>query len=347
MAVREHRGGRLMGLSMVLVTGVLVMHEGMASHGNDLFDTVDRGDMTAVRLYINANGDPNQTDEKGRSLLSRAAYRGHYNMARALVEAGASVDLADTHGITPMYMACQKGTLELVQLFLPHCRVLNHVDARGITYPYVAVSKGHEAIVKALCQSDGLDINQQTQERGETALMRACSKGSIGIVSFLILSHLDRGIDVNRPDHRGATPLLMSCFKGHTGIVQRLLLAGAKVNQPRDNGITPLIIACYGGNEAIVRLLVIAGADVDYRMSEEMGGGTAYDYALKRGHAAIASYLRGSHNDEKGESRECVLSAQHMGDALADMCVYFDARLRMHEDTIIESVMTQVKDDRK
>jgi|GEM_PF-5417786 len=254
----------------------------------DIFRSVDKGDLQKVITYLSSSGNPNLVDAKGRSLLARAAYRGHEDIAEKLLEAGASVDLEDDNAITPLYQASSAGHLAIVRLFIPKSRDINHSDVRGVTALHIAVKKGQTAVVQELCLSPILQVNKQTKEERETALWIACSQGHLSTVEIL----LHQGAAVDIPDNHGVTPLLISSYYGYPGIVRLLLAKGAEVNRPRDNGISPLIVASYQGHEEVVRILVEAGADIMYRSGEQLGGGTAYHYALQQEHQGISQYLQ-------------------------------------------------------
>jgi ankyrin repeat protein len=253
----------------------------------DIFRSVDKGDLQRVNAYLTNNGNPNHVDAKGRSLLARAAYRGHQEITERLLEAGSSVDLEDANNITPLYQASSAGHAAIVRLFIPKSQNINYADARGVTALHIASKKGQTAVVQELCLSRALQINKQTDE-GETAVWLACCQGYLPTVEVL----LQTGAEVDKPDQHGVTPLLISSYYGYPGIVRLLLAYGALVNRVRDNGISPLIIASYQGHEETVRILVEAGADVMYHSPEALGGGTAYHYALQQEHPGISQYLQ-------------------------------------------------------
>lgn len=255
----------------------------------DIFRSVDKGDLQKVVMYLTNNGNPNQMDVKGRSLLARAAYRGHEDIAEMLLEAGASVDLEDDQNITPLYQASSAGHDAIVRLFLPRSRDINHADARGVTALHIASKKGQTAAVQELCLSPALEVNRQTTEEKETALWLGCSQGHLSTVEML-LHHGSIAVDL--ADGHGVTPLLIASYYGYAGIVRLLLAKGANVNQVRDNGISPLIVASYQGHEETVRILAEAGADIMYLSPENLGGGTAYHYALQQEHQGISQYLQ-------------------------------------------------------
>ena len=121
-------------------------------------------------------------------------------------------------------------------------------------------------------------------------------------------------------DQHGVTPLLIGSYCGHTGVVRSLLARGSDVDRVRDNGISPLIIASYQGHEEVVHLLAEANADVMYRSPSELGGGTAFQYALSQGHETISHYLQALLAERKAQAtaRELAHSYQQL-ESLRDM----------------------------
>lgn len=304
---------------------VLVGSNGYASE--DIEYAIDHGQLKEVKRFLKANDMPDQLDSKGRSLLARAAYREQIDIAQALINADYSVDYADPQGNTPLYMACLQGNLDLLRLFLPLTTDINYADRRGVSYLHIASQKGHEDVVKELCSFPDLQLNQQTLD-GKTALWFACYKGHLRLVGDL----LDKGAFVNLADLHGISPLLISCFNGQTEIVRALLRHRANVNQVRDNGISPLIAASYQGHEEIVHLLVAEGADIYYQSPMDLGGGTAYHYALQQDHQTISDYLHSLVAHRKSEEKNKEL-AQNLDliSSLADKIQFLSRKLESLE----------------
>ncbi|MCJ8736838.1 hypothetical protein PDJAM_G00016890 [Pangasius djambal] len=101
-------------------------------------------------------------------------------------------------------------------------------------------------------------------EKGETALHRACIEGNLKQVHYLV----EQGHPVNPRDHCGWTPLHEACNHGHLGIVSLLLDKGANINDPGGaycDGVTPLHDALSCGHFEVARLLVQKGASVNVR----------------------------------------------------------------------------------
>ncbi|MCI4382630.1 hypothetical protein PGIGA_G00017020 [Pangasianodon gigas] len=104
-------------------------------------------------------------------------------------------------------------------------------------------------------------------EKGETALHRACIEGNLKQVHYLV----EQGHPLNPRDHCGWTPLHEACNHGHLGIVSLLLDKGANINDPGGaycDGVTPLHDALSCGHFEVARLLVQKGASVNVRSNK-------------------------------------------------------------------------------
>uniref|UniRef100_S4RQ76 Tonsoku-like, DNA repair protein n=1 Tax=Petromyzon marinus TaxID=7757 RepID=S4RQ76_PETMA len=112
-------------------------------------------------------------------------------------------------------------------------------------------------------------------EKGETALHRACIEGNLRLVKILIEK---QGHPPNPRDYCGWLPLHEACNHNHQAdIVEYLLDHGALISDPggpKCDGITPLHDAIVAGNFGIAKLLLQRGASVTVK---NKAGGTPLD----------------------------------------------------------------------
>jgi ankyrin repeat protein len=102
-----------------------------------------------------------------------------------------------------------------------------------------------------------LEYNIDNQnENGDTALIRASSRGHTEVVKFLI----KEGADVNTKDIFGNTALTLASLGGYIEVVKLLLEAGADVNAKDKLGYTALTLARINGRTEIIKLLKQHGA---------------------------------------------------------------------------------------
>ena len=129
-----------------------------------------------------------------------------------LISCGADVDKRDCgrRYFPPVTHAVQKNDYKMVEFFLKECNADPNVGSRnpfesgyvrhkneGNTPLMVAAYHGRENIVRLLCQSEKISINQQ-DGNGFTALMKACMNGHIRCRDILQEYNADERIeDIN------------------------------------------------------------------------------------------------------------------------------------------------------
>jgi len=68
----------------------------------NFFQAAERGDMHAVKEYLDAGGDVNAIDEEGWTAVFEAAHRGHINIIELLIAHGADINHIDNVGSYPL-----------------------------------------------------------------------------------------------------------------------------------------------------------------------------------------------------------------------------------------------------
>lgn len=151
-----------------------------------------------------------------------------------------------------------------------------------VLYVWQAAHFGHlDAVNLLLAHRANADFANQ---KGTTALMRACQEGHVGISRALI----NAGVDVNRRNNEGMNALMLASQRGHAEIVLLLIKANACMDEQTAQGSTALMLACKRGHERCVEVLVTMGAEIfirDRRMR------TARDTALRRNHTGLLVWL--------------------------------------------------------
>jgi len=195
-----------------------------------LLDDVSRGDVDAVKEFLDQGGNLNLQDEPGMTPLHHAVnsdWKGkNFEMVKLLIDRGANAEAIDDTHHTPLHMASN-------------------------------------AAVAGLLIDSGADVNAKTKSEGETLLFSAAWGAAQGARKshqmYLDLTKLllAKGADVNvklrkgsmikdeKPYHAKSGDTVLhqvarSYSEKHASEVCELLLThGAKVNEPNDKGQTP------------------------------------------------------------------------------------------------------------
>ena len=192
-----------------------------------VYIAAERGNLTVVRLLLEAGADVNAAKADGATALMVAAFNGHSEVVRLLLEAGADKNAAREDGVTALMAAPVAGHLEVVRLLLEAQADKNAAREDGSTALFVAAQSGHLEMVQLLLEAEA-DKNA-TRANGPTALIVAAEDGHLEMVRML----LEAGADKNAAQADGATALFVAAFNGHMEVVQLLLDAGADKNVAR------------------------------------------------------------------------------------------------------------------
>lgn len=149
----------------------------------------------------------------------------------------------------------------------------------------IEASKADHADVVEILIDAGADVEIKNKY-GETALIRATSKGHLAVVKVLV----EEGkADLNAKDNTGLSSLIIAAFKGYQIIVEYLITKGADVDIESDAGESPIHGAVQGGKlETVKYLIEQAGANVDARQYDLA---TPIFRAAFLGHLEIVKYL--------------------------------------------------------
>jgi ankyrin repeat protein len=133
-------------LTLILLLAVV----GRAQNSNEeFFAAARKGDVAAVKAFLDKGGDVNTKNNYGATVLSYACDKGHVEVVKLLLERGAEVNVKDTfYGEVPLGWAIGKGHVEIVKMLLDKGaegkdRVLvEGADSGNIEIVKVALDKG-------------------------------------------------------------------------------------------------------------------------------------------------------------------------------------------------------------
>lgn len=121
-----------------------------------LFAAVEKGDAEKVENLIKKGAPLNIKNDRGQTLLSIAAWKGHLKVVHVLLntlEGHATVNQASQDGSTPLFMAALGGHLVVLERLLATAEgraTVNQADQNGDTPLLIAAWKGHLDIGTAL-----------------------------------------------------------------------------------------------------------------------------------------------------------------------------------------------------
>ncbi|KAF2494497.1 ankyrin, partial [Lophium mytilinum] len=230
----------------------------------------------------------NQERNYGRSLLSIAAIRGHYDVVKFLLDAGAFIDSLDHYKHTPLHAACYSGYERVAELLLERGVSLQPALS-GVNAIHPAVCSGSQSLVRLLYSRE--PVLNVSDKRGNHPLHIAASRWDQPMIGLL----LELGADLPARNDLGQT-LLHSAMLGYGSpggpqvirvldrpgsreleglllglspnrvlpcLVEWLIDNGLDVNAMDDHGNNPLHYAAALARDDVVSVLLQRNADVD------------------------------------------------------------------------------------
>jgi ankyrin repeat protein len=245
----------------------------MESDEDTFFKAVDRGDVKAVKKFLENGEDINARNQWDETALIVAAGDGDLEMVQMLIEAGADVNAIETDvnpkvKTTALLVAVKRDYAEITQILIDAGADLNMRYKYDTSILSEAVMSDAVNAAQALLDA-GAEI-EAANEKGETSLFIAAAYGRKAL-PLLIRA----GANVNTKNTSGDTALMFAAMTGELESIRQLLKAGADVNVAGPLGNTALIYAAgmlrsrmesYKVDEAtvtaMVKELLDAGADV-------------------------------------------------------------------------------------
>ena len=245
-------------------------------------------DADLLARLLERGVDPNAHDGVGRTPLHAAVALDDdaaLPLIRSLLRAGAQPEIAAANGETALGLSLALGQREMARWLNWTRWPLPGRALRDSDLPAAAASHDADAVAKLVAL--GLAIETE-DDRGATALIRACGAGDVRAVGIL----LDAGADHAHRARSGATALSAAVSARRESVVGLLLDRGVDVSQTMAGGITALHIAAALGMPRIASLLLAAGSDAS---ASDAAGTTALhaaaQFAYSTSETATASAL--------------------------------------------------------
>jgi ankyrin repeat protein len=200
------------------------------------------GDAGRLQLSLDIGCDPNETDERGVTLLADAAATGDVDRVKVLLKVGAKPNAAVTVAKTSPFPKIQGSPFDDNAPFSFQIPLHNAVGVNEIEIVTLLIAAG---------------ANTHALDRGaRTALFTVQSPEVARVL-------IDAGLDVEDQDCLGWTPLVAAINDGSLEGVKALVSVGANVNATHDRGFTVFMSAVSSSARSleIMNVLVEAGAD--------------------------------------------------------------------------------------
>ena len=220
------------------------LNQGDAQQRTPLCWAVIRNDITAVRILLSYNAQPNLVDENNRSPLS---YAWDGTIFKLLLNAGADVKIRDSSfQRTALHHLChgQNATVECVELLVAAGLDVDIRDINSETPLLVAVFRHHTAVAEKLIEL-GANINSENMPSKDN------------VIRFAIWH--------NRAD-----------------IIPLLLSRGANYRTINSNGRNIAHTAAASANTRVIKILANANLEeLDFQLQDK-NGKTPFDYLSER-----------------------------------------------------------------
>lgn len=263
-------------------------------------ESVRKGDIDAVKLFLAAGMDPNAKNKDQDTALKYAVSKGHRQIMNALLKAKANVNEKNHGDWTALAWATDRDKKDILLALLDH-----GANTESKNHAFLSAASDGNRDTLGLLIKRGADIRAVWDKRSirDRALTNAVGRNHPVSLSEKDLNEtakflLDLGADVNTRDYSGSTPLMLAIYADHLTIARALLDRGADVNRKSDchclhREWTALMFAAWYGRTDIVRPLLDKGADINAKCDQ-------CDY-IKNGSTALMIALTKSDRSEIAE----------------------------------------------
>jgi ankyrin repeat protein len=209
------------------------------------------GDASRLRLCLDLGCDPNETDERGVTLMADAASTGDVDRVKALLDVGANPNASS------VVVSTSPSTLKALGAAYKD----NAPNSFQIPL-HNAVEADEVGIVISLIAA-GADV-KATDKSQETALFKVKSAEVARVL-------VDAGLDVEAKNWLGWSPLVDAINDGSVDGVKALLSVGADVKATHDRGFTVFMSAVSSSERNLEIMKVLVEAGVDPNAVSELG----------------------------------------------------------------------------
>ncbi len=176
---------------------------------------IERGDVKAVRAWLDEGLPPDYLADRIGTGLMIAAWEGNIELMTLFVSRGANINRPNANGEQALMFAAWRGHLDATRWLLDRGAQLNR---RGLQWSalHYAVFAGHEQVAQLLLER-GADINARSTN-GSTPLMMAAREGRESLATAL----LERGADASLRNDVGDDAFVWAMRNKHPQIAKSL-----------------------------------------------------------------------------------------------------------------------------
>jgi ankyrin repeat protein len=236
-------------IALLLLVGCSPGTQGVATNSGALIERVKQGDVTSVRLSIDAdNSLANLKRADGTPLLYFAAANGHRDIVAYLLDRGAAVNARTEYG-SALHVATQYEFEGVVEELLHRGADANLKDDWKQAPLHQTIQNKRKAVAERLIAA-GAKVSVR-DSMGRTPLHR-CK--SLAVAQLLIA----KGADVNAVDNEGYTPLHWAGTPReivNQPTIEYLLAKGADATRKDKSGLIPRQLAVKNDQQKLVAIL--------------------------------------------------------------------------------------------
>lgn len=219
-----------------------------------------------VELLLLKKADCTIVNEDDMTALHLAAREGHLDIVKSLLRADrAPLEMRNKEKETPLLLASANGHFGVLEHLLEQGASPAARDKNDQTALHIAATERHFTMAQALVGKQKSILNL-TNDRKETAMIIAASKGNLQIVELLTQS----GADDTIRDIGGETALQVAVNNGYLDITQHLLdNCSVDIHEmlelENSQSYTPIVTAVCNRELEIADYLIKKGANIQHR----------------------------------------------------------------------------------
>lgn len=287
------------------------------------YHATQRGNLLAVKSYLQRGGKVDSTNHSLRSLLMVAAEHGHVQLVTLLLKHGADPNHTDIYWITPVMTAARNNQVPALKLLLAAGAIPKGRNRFGHSALSWAVKWNQREAAFLLLEHgacvfeediDGVSPIEWAYRHNEWELLGALIRcrvwdNSSALSHILHLAVRDGNVPVLRAcmsnlydksgkGPMGLTPMHLAAHFDNVETLQLCWELGAPLDPEDCFGATPLMYAARQGSKNAVEMLLGTGADMLHR---DAFGNTASQWAQQSDRDELRPLLQGNLTD----SAEC------------------------------------------